>query len=544
VYFLGISGGVLIGNQDGAAALIKDGEIIAAAEEERLIKVKHASGRLPKYAIKYCLKQAGIDIHDVDAVGFAGATYVNFEQILSSFFAFQFGYAPPIHLFDHHTAHAASTYFISPFCKDKSLVITFDYSGDRASTLIFKAENGRLDELTRINKPNSLGIYYSILTQYLGFEKDTDEYKVMGLSSYGEPKFDMSHILKPKENEYFLNPDILRKIAPNMPAPSKQECLYSEFPLPGKARLPEEPITQYYKDVAASGQRALENVVLHTVKNAVAGTGIRNLCLAGGVALNCVMNQKIRESGLVDGLFVPPHTSDAGLSIGCAILLNSQNKRTMPAPMTHCYWGPEYTEDEIKTVLDRSGMAYEKPADICRRAAEDIAAGKIVGWFQGRMEFGPRALGNRSILADCRRGDMTDRINALVKFREEFRPFAPSVLAEAVTEFFERSAPSPYMTLIFDVKKAKQGVVPAITHVDGTARVHSVEKQQNTRYYKLIETFASITGIPLVLNTSLNVQGQPIALDPKDALSVLYATGMHAMAIGPFYLAKKTVGSI
>jgi carbamoyltransferase len=538
MYFLGISGGVLIGNQDGAAALMQDGKIIAAVEEERLMKVKHASGRLPRRAIAYCLKQADITIRDVDAVGFAGATYANFEEVLSSFFTFQFGYAPPVYLFDHHTAHAASTYFLSPFCSEQSLVITFDYSGDSASTLIFRAHKGQLEELTRIKKPNSLGVFYSILTQYLGFEKDCDEYKVMGLASYGEPRYDMSSILNIDGSAYKLNPKIVRSVAPNMPAPSKQECLFNALPLPGKPRLPEDPINQYHKDIAASGQRALEDVVLHLVQCAVTSTGIRKLCFAGGVALNCVMNQKIRESGYIDDFFVPPHTSDAGLSIGCAILLATKNHCALPEPMTDCYWGPEYCEDEIKTVLDRSGMPYEKHDDICRKVADEIAAGRIVGWFQGRMEFGPRALGNRSILADCRRGDMTDRINALIKFREEFRPFAPSVLAEAAPEYFERSAPSPYMTLIFDVKEGKRIIVPAITHIDGTARVHTVERQHNPLYYKLIKNFEAITGVPVVLNTSLNVQGQPIALDPKDALAVFYATGMQAMALGSFYLTK------
>ncbi|MCX7714787.1 MAG: carbamoyl transferase [Clostridia bacterium] len=543
MYFLGISGGVLIGNQDGAAALMKDGKIIAAAEEERFLKVKHAPGRLPRHAIKYCLKQAGISIRDITAVGFAGATYDSFQEILSNYFTFHFGYAPLVYLFDHHTAHAASTFFLSPFCFDKSLIITFDYSGDRASTVVFKAIEGRLHEIMRIHKPNSLGIFYSILTQYLGFEKDTDEYKVMGLSSYGEPRYDMSSILKLKDKAYILNSDILRNIAPNKPAPSKQECIFTKLPLPGKPRLPEEPINQYHKDIAASGQRALENAVLNLVYHAVNDTGIKNLCFAGGVALNCVMNKKVRESGFIDELFVPPHTSDAGLAIGCAILLNNQYQGKMPEPMNNCYWGPEYSEDEIKIVLDRSGVVYDKPSDICKRVAEDIALGKIVGWFQGRMEFGPRALGNRSILADCRRKDMTDKINALVKFREEFRPFAPSVIAPAAKDFFERAAPSPYMTLVFDVKKEKRDIVPAITHVDGTARVHTVEQEVNPLYYKLISIFASITGVPVILNTSLNVQGQPMALEPKDALSIFYSTGMHSLAIGPFYLSKNTIAA-
>ncbi len=538
MYFLGISGGVLIGNQDGAAALLKDGEIVAAVEEERMMGVKHASGWLPRRAIHYCLKQAGISIRDVAGVGFPGLTYDRFDSILNDYFQFQFGYAPPVRLFDHHTAHAASTFFVSGF--ERSLVLTADFSGDRMSTKLFLGEGTKLRLLKEIGKPDSLGIFYSVLTQYLGFEKDDEEYKVMGLSSYGKPTHDFSKILEPWEDAYRFNVDYLKSTKnPERPAPSKQECLFTSLPLPEPPRLPDGPITQYHMDIAASGQVALEKAVLNLIEHAVKKTGVRKLCLAGGVALNCVMNRKIRETGLLDDLFVPPHTSDAGLSIGCGILQGLEQGEPRPKAMEACYWGPGYSEEEIKKALDLAFIRYERPMDICETVAEDLIAGKIVGWFQGRMEFGPRALGNRSILADCRRAEMKDRVNALVKFREEFRPFAPSVLEEAAADYFENAIRSPYMAVTFHVKKEKRGVVPAITHVDGTARVQTVSQKDNPLYHQLISTFHKKTGVPMVLNTSLNVRGQPVALDARAALSVFYTSGLEGLALGPFYIRKQ-----
>lgn len=538
MYFLGISGGVLSGNQDGAAALVKDGIIIAAAEEERFIRIKHASGLLPKNAIKFCLKQAGIAIKDISSISFAGATYTNFEEILKDYFDFTFGYAPPIILIDHHLAHAASTYYLSGF--DSSLILSMDFSGDRISTFAAMGDGMQIKEIYRIAKPNSLGIFYSMLTQYLGFQKDNDEYKVMGLSAYGNPKYDLGKVLKKDGKIYQLNPAYLRNnVSPNMPALSKQERIYvNNMSLPYRGRLADEEITPYYKDVAASGQKLLEDIVLHLVDNLVKKNGLRKLCLSGGVALNSVMNQKIRESGLVDSLFVPPYVSDAGLSVGCA-LLQSVKYNIRPKPLEHAYLGPSYSVDEIKKVLEACHLEYEIPINLEERVADDIAKGKIVGWFQGRMEFGPRALGNRSILADCRDPEMTDKINRLVKFRESFRPFAPSVLDENAAEFFESITVAPYMIETFKVKPEKKSIIPAITHVNGTARVQTVSKKTNPRYHKLITEFKKITGVPVILNTSLNIMGQPIACTPRQAIENFFSTGMDVMVIGSFYLSKK-----
>jgi carbamoyltransferase len=537
MYLLGISGGVLAGNQDGAACLLQDGRIVAAAEEERLLGIKHANGHLPRKAIEYCLARAGIGIRDVAAVGFPGITYQDFDAILRDYLELHFGHAPEVRLFDHHHCHAASTYYYS-WLPD-ALVLTMDFSGDRTCTALFHARGDAVEPVLRIGKPNSLGVFYSMLTQYLGFGKDDEEYKVMGLASYGEPRYDLSEILRVEGESYRLNPAYVRSaVRPELPAPSKQEPLFTPLPLPKPHRVSGEEITRYHMDVASSAQRALEAAVLNVLRHAAARSPSRNLCLAGGVALNCVMNKRIRETRLFDTVFVPPHTSDAGLSLGCAALLSLEKQGIRPEGIRGCNWGPSFSDGEIEQIFERCSVRFERPADVCAAAADDLAEGRIVGWFQGGLEFGPRALGARSILADPRRADMKDRLNLAVKFREGFRPFAPSCLEERAAEYFVDAVRSPYMTLTFDVREEKRGEVPAITHVDGTARVQTVDAAENPLYHGLIEAFARRTGVPMLLNTSMNVQGQPIVADPRRALALFYSTGLERIAIGPYYLRK------
>jgi carbamoyltransferase len=535
MHLLGISGGVLAGNQDGAACLLHDGRIVAAVEEERLLGIKHANGHLPKKAIEYCLARAGIGIRDVAAVGFPGITYRNFETILRDYLELHFGHAPEVRLFDHHHCHAASTYYYSAL--QDALVLTVDFSGDRTCTALFHAAGSEISQVLRIEKPNSLGVFYSMLTQYLGFGKDDEEYKVMGLASYGEPRYDLSAVLCAEGETYRLDPAFVR-LAPDLPAPSKQEPLFVRLPLPGAHRVSGEKITQYHMDVAASAQVALEEAVLNVLRHAALGSPSRNLCLAGGVSLNCVMNKRVRETGLFDAVFVPPHTSDAGLSLGAAAFLSLEKQGVRPQPIDHCYWGPGFADEEIETILRRCAVPFERPDDVCAAAAADLAEGRIVGWFQGGMEFGPRALGARSILADPRLPEMKDRVNFAVKFREGFRPFAPSCLEERAAEYFVDAVRSPYMTVTFDVREEKRSEVPAITHVDGTARVQTVGAQESPLYHRMIGEFARRTGVPMVLNTSMNVQGQPIIANPRTALALFYSTGLAGMAIGPYYLRK------
>ena len=535
---LGLSGGIRSGNQDGAAALIQDGHVIAAAEEERFTRMKHASGSLPLRAIHYCLLEAGITIQDVDTITFPGETYRNFTDILSDYFDFHFGHCPNIKLLDHHRSHAASAYYC--WDQDPALILTMDFSGDGMSTLAAVGEQGHIRDLYRIPKPNSLGVFYSLLTQYLGFEKDNDEYKVMGLSAFGDPnQQDLSQVLHIEGDHYRLNTDYLKlSLDPSRPSPSKQERLYTRnLSLAQRGRLNHEPITPDHYNIAACGQKVLEDVVLHLIKQLVQQTGIRSLCLAGGVALNCAMNRRIKESGLVDRLYVPPHVSDAGLSIGSA-QLHCSEQGIMPLRPENFYLGPSYTDEDIRVILDKCHLPYTIHDDIEERAAQDIDEGKIVGWFQGRMEFGPRALGNRSILADPRDPKMTDKINALVKFRESFRPFAPSVLQEKAAEYFVDVTSSPYMTITHRVQPDKYTVVPAITHVNGTARIQTVSQESNSRFYRLIQAFEKRTGVPMVLNTSLNVMGQPMVCAPRQAIETFYGTGLHALAMGSFYLSK------
>jgi len=537
MFLLGISGGVLAGNQDAAACLLRDGRIVAAVEEERLLGIKHANGQLPKRAIEHCLARAGIGIRDVEAVGFPGITWEGFDATLRDYLALHFGHAPEIRLFDHHHAHAASTYHYSGL--GDALVLTLDFSGDRTSTALFHARGEAIEPVLRIGRPNSLGLFYSMLTQYLGFGRDDEEYKVMGLASYGEPRYDLSEILRPEGETYRVNPAFVRTaLRPDLPAPSKQEALFAPLPLPRPHRVSGEELEPYHMDVAASAQRALEEAVLNLLRHAAPKSPSRNLCLAGGVALNCAMNRRIRESGLFDTVFVPPQVSDAGLSLGCASLLSLEKQGLRPAQIDGCAWGPSHSDAEIEKVLERCGVPCGRPDDLCVAVADDLADGRIVGWFQGGLEFGPRALGSRSILADPRRAEMKDRVNRAVKFREGFRPFAPSCLEERAAEYFSDAVRSPYMTVTFAVRPEQRQRVPAITHVDGTARLQTVGAAESPLFHRLIAEFERRTGVPMLLNTSLNVQGQPIVADARAALGLFYSTGLSGLALGPYYLRK------
>ncbi|MCH7990143.1 MAG: carbamoyl transferase [Planctomycetes bacterium] len=532
---LGISGGVKIGNQEGAAALLVDGKLVAAAEEERFVGIKFANGLLPKHATKFCLQQAGIGIKDLDAVVFAGATYDDFEEILRRFFGLNFGHAPPIRLVDHHRAHAASTFYGSGW--EHALVVTIDRSGDRKSTTVSIGQNGRLKTLEEIYKPNSLGIFYSAVTQFLGFQTDSDEYKVMGMAGYGTPCHDFSKILEVTDTGYHFHHEFITGISADKPGPSKQERLFDSFPLPFSPRIPGSPISQDHFDIAASAQHQLEQAVLRLIGSYVASTGVGRVCLAGGVTLNSLMNQKIRQMDCIEQLYIPPICSDAGLALGAAYL-HCVEHGTIPDPLKHAYWGPEFTSAEIRTVLDRTGVSYTEISDPVEAAVERISQGRIIGWFQGRMEYGPRALGNRSILANPQEPTMKDVINAKVKFREEFRPLAPSVLHEAGAEYFENYADSPFMTETFPAKEVIATRAPAVVHVDGTSRLQSVHRETNPLYAELISAVEKQTGIPVVLNTSFNAYNDPIACEPYQALRTLFATGLDSLVIGDFVLDK------
>jgi len=532
---LGLSGGIRIGNQDGAAALVVDGHLVAAAEEERFLGIKFANGQLPRHAIGFCLARAGLRVEDLDAVVFAGATYERFEEILSDYFAFQFGHAPPVLLADHHSAHAASAWYGTGW--DDALVLTMDFSGDRKATTVQRAGPDGLEPLEEIHKPNSLGIFYSAITQYLGFQRDSDEYKVMGMAAYGRPRFDLDELLNVTSSGYSLQSQFVRGITSDQPSPSKQERLYGDLPLPVPPRIPGTELTQDHYDLAASAQQQLERAVLCLLEHHLAATGLERVSVAGGVGLNCLLTQRIREHAAVSGLFVPPVCSDAGLALGAAFLHSAQ-RGDRPVPYQHAYWGPEYSAGEIHEVLERAGASFREVDDPVSVAAGLIEQDAIIGWFQGRMEYGPRALGCRSILASPRRAEVKDEINARIKFREEFRPLAPSVRHEEGSRFFDAYADSPFMTQCFRATDETASEAPAVVHADGTSRLQSVHAETNPAYDQLLLEVGRRTGLPLLLNTSLNAYNDPIACEPHQALRTFFATGLDALVIGPFVLEK------
>jgi carbamoyltransferase len=537
---LGICGGIRQGNWDSAAAIVGDGEVKAAAEEERFTRVKHAPGALPTHAIRYCLREAGLAMGDVELVVFPGRTYVNMTARLEDYFRFVHGHVPRIELCDHHEAHAASAFFASGF-KD-ALVLTADYSGDGIATTVWRGAGSSLDALHRWEFPQSLGLFYAMVTQYLGFDFGEDEYKVMGLASYGKPTYDLSWLLRADGAlGYAFEAAAMRRTQGPEPGLSTQERFFSDLVQEklGPARVKNAPLERHHQDVAASAQRQLETTVMQLVESFVGRARSRNLCLAGGVAMNCVMNQKLAESGWFDRVFVPPVAGDSGLALGAALLYTVQGEGARVSELRSAALGPSYNDDEIRKALEEVGAPYERIGDPAECAASLIADGHIIGWFQGRMEYGARALGHRSILADPRIAEMKDRVNAVVKFREGFRPFAPSVIEEDAGRFFARSRPAPFMTFTFDVPEAARAQIPAVTHADNTARVQTVARDVEPTYHALISEVGKRTGVPVVLNTSFNIKGQAIVENPNQAISTFYGSGLTALVMGNYLLRKK-----
>jgi carbamoyltransferase len=538
-YVLGISGGIRSGHHDAAAVLYHGGRLLAGGEEERFLRIKHAEGRLPENAIRFCLASAGITLKDVKTVAYGYATVPGMQTRLRDFLELKFGHSPEIRLVPHYLAHAASAYRVSGF--EDAMILSADVSGDSVSTLLSRGQGDRITPVKTILRPNSLGLFYSMLTQILGFQRDNDEYKVMGLASYGRNEVDLSWLLSHEAGDYRLNhEEYLVSVGQNQAFPSKQEGIYTERLVQrlGRPRLKEEPLTQAHMDLAYSAQKTLERAVIDLVGWLHRETGSRSLCIAGGVGLNCVMNQRLLALPFVDRIFVQPAASDAGTAVGAALEVLAE-RGVAPERMDHVFVGPSFSNEEIARALDSFKVPYRREEDVCRFGAEKIAQGAIVGWFQGAMEFGPRALGNRSILADPRDPSMKDRINATIKFREDFRPFAPAVLEEKVEEYFVGGVPSPFMTLTFDVQEEQKKRIASITHIDGTARIQTVSAATNPRFHRLISEVGRVTGIPMVINTSFNVKGQPIVTTPRDAISTFYMTGIDHLILGDHVLSKE-----
>ena len=557
-------------SHDSAAALVCDGKLVAAVAEERLSRIKHQGGP-PRLAVQYCLDAAGLKIDEIDyvtcymqpmarmarripyrlsrvfqspyyAIAYAGYEVLHNAQYMRDMRSLCGPRARLIPV-EHHPAHAASAFLVSPY--ERAALLSVDYVGEWNATWMGVGEGTRMKHLQSESYPNSLGLFYTGLTDYLGFLRASDEYKVMGLASYGEPEFldEFRKILQIRPNgRYQIDLSWLK--AHFMPGPVDGYFSDKFIKRFGPRRKKGEPLTAHHQNIAASAQRAMEEVVLSMAAHLHKQTGLDRLCLAGGVALNCSMNGRLLRESPFNEIFVQPAAGDDGIAIGGAFqLYHKLTGKPRCFELHDARLGPAYGNDAIKEFLDRAKLPYERPASIVGRAAELLAQGLIVGWYQDRMEFGPRALGSRSILADPTRPDMKDLINKYVKHREEFRPFAPSCLEEHASEYFEGCTKSPFMLFTYPVINEQRDRVPAITHIDGTARVQTVSKDVNPQYHALIRAFERLRGVPMVLNTSFNVMGEPIVNTPSDAVRCFYATGMDALVIGDFVLQKRPSGT-
>ena len=572
---------------NASAALVCDGELIAAVEEERFNRVKYAAG-FPGAAIRYCLKEAGITLPDLDHVAVPRNPYARLAtklfyavrmpsfareraKVLSKFtgipaaLASAFDTDPTrlkavFHRIEHHQAHLASSYFVSPF--EDAALLSADGLGDFASSMWGVGRGNRMRIDGSIAFPHSLGLFYSAVTQYLGFLKFGDEYKVMGLGAYGEPRYTelFRDIVRFDPNggefgfrlglDYFTHhktgPEMSWADSDKTPVLGKMFSDALSKKLGAPARQPNDPLEQRHRDLAASLQARLEEVYLGMLKKLAANTGAKAVCLAGGVAFNCVANGKIFDSTPFEHVYVHPAAGDAGLAVGAAYHVWHQ---TLGMPrsfeMKHAYWGPGYSTDETRAAIQQSVAAQggftiaELPDhELMRQTAAIIADAKILGWYQGRAEWGPRALGNRSIVADPRRPEMKEILNSRIKHREIFRPFAPSILAEKTGQWFSKSHPSPFMTLAYSVLPDKRDKIPAPTHVDGTGRLQTVTAEANPRYHALITEFERQTGVPVVLNTSFN-DNEPIVCRPQEALDCFLRTKMDALVLGNFLITRQ-----
>lgn len=583
---------------DSAACLVVDGEIIAAAQEERFTRKKHDS-EFPINAIEYCLTEARIAASDIDYVVFYDKPFLKFERLFETYLAFapkgfksfatslpvwvkdklfqktviidalkehlseEIDWAEKLLFSEHHLSHAASAFFPSPF--EEAAILTMDGVGEWATTSLAVGSGNRLSVKNEIHFPHSLGLLYSAITYYIGFKVNSGEYKVMGLAPYGEPKYaDLikTHLVDIKEDGSFhLDMSYFDYCTDLKMTNKKFDDLFGAPP-----RKPESTLTQREMDIAASIQAVTEEVVTKLARGIRKNTGLKNLCLAGGVALNCVANGKLLRENIFENIWIQPASGDAGGAVGAALaayylMLNQPRKVKPNDSMKGAYLGPEYSQKEIEERLASVGAKFEVVGDkeLITLTAQALADGKAVGWHQGRMEFGPRSLGGRSIIADPRSPSVQKQLNLKVKYRESFRPFAPSVLREDVSEWFQIETDSPYMLLVADIAKDKQlemteeqkklfGIeklnvprsdIPAVTHVDYSARIQTVHKETNAKYHALISEFKKLTGCPVLVNTSFNVRGEPIVCSPEDAFNCFMGTDIEFLVVGNYIMRKE-----
>ena len=587
---------------DSAAALIVDGKIISAAQEERFTRKKHDSG-YPFNAVEFVLKFSNLELSEIDAIIFYEKPFLKFERLLETYVAFapkgfaQFSRAMPswlreklfqkkllinllkqhdkkfdnskkIFFSEHHLSHAASAFFPSPF--DEAIVLTADGVGEWATTTVAIGKKNNLKIKKEIHFPHSLGLLYSAFTYYIGFKVNSGEYKLMGLAPYGKPNFvdKIYELVDIKEDGTFRLDQSYFNYATGLTMTNdKFNKLFGNKP-----RNPEtENLTQFHMDIACSIQKVTETIMIRLARSLKNEYGSNNLCLAGGVALNCVANGKILKEKIFKNIWIQPAAGDAGGSLGAALALwhlEQNNPRNVVSTdnMNGSYLGPEYEQNEIEIQLKNIGANFIVLEDdeLIERTAEDLSNGNAIGWFQGRMEFGPRALGARSILADPRSENTQKNLNLKVKYRESFRPFAPSILREDLSDWFDLDTDSPYMLLVTNIQKQKtlettedqdklfgieklnikRSEIPAVTHVDYSARIQTVHKETNKKYYKLIKKFKEKTGCPVIVNTSFNVRGEPIVNTPKDAFNCFMGTELEKLVIGNCYLDKKDQKSV
>ena len=587
MYILGISAFY----HDSAACILNNGEIIAAAQEERFTRIKHDQN-FPSNAIKYCLEEANIQSSQLKLVAFYDKPFLKFERLLETYLEYApfgissflkaipiwirkklwiklliqdelEGYNGKILFPEHHASHAASAFYASPF--EDAAFLTMDGVGEWATASYGVGNGNKMEILADIQFPHSLGLLYSAFTYYTGFRVNSGEYKVMGLAPYGEPKYKnliFEHLIDVKEDGSFMMDMSYFNYASGLTMTSnKFHDLFG-----GPPRTPESDLTQKEMDLARSIQEVTEEVVFKMAKNVKKVTGKKYLCLAGGVALNCVSNGKLLRSGIFEDIYIQPAAGDAGGALGCALIAWYQhlgnNRKTdgVSDSMKGAYLGPQFSNNEIKIFLDKKGYSYKELEDneLPEIIADLIANQKVIGWFQGRMEFGPRALGGRTIIGDARSAETQKTINLKIKYRESFRPFAPSVREENISEYFEIDRPSPYMLLVADVKKEKQlkmskkqesyfgldklniarSEIPAVTHVDYSARIQSVNKTTNPRYHQMLTKFNEKYGCPVIVNTSFNVRGEPIVCTPQDAYRCFMRTEMDILVLDNYLLKK------
>lgn len=568
---------------DSAAALVRDGKLIAAVEEERFCRIKHWAG-FPAQAVTYCMREAGVELPDIDHIALNQDSRANFWRkigylvtrrpdpklvierlrtrraranvldILRAQFPGQ-SLSAELHAVEHHMAHLASAFHVSPF--SEAAVVSVDGFGDFSSAAWGVGAGRDISITNRVHFPHSLGIFYQALTQFLGFPHYGDEYKVMGLAPYGQPSFlkaMRNMVLLQPHGKFRLNLELFRHHRDEISyaweggAPEFEQLFSPDLEeLLGPRRQPNDPIDQQHRDLARSAQAMYEEAFFHLLNTLQSNCGMTNLTLAGGCAMNSVANGKVRRSTQFRRLYVQAAAGDAGGALGAAFAVWHKLGGNRGFIMDHAYWGPSYDHGEIEGLLrsyqselasaDCSLEEVKDEASLCTRTASAIAEGQVVGWFQGRMEWGPRALGNRSILCDPRRSDMKAILNAKIKRRESFRPFAPSILEEFVPDWFEETDSVPFMMQVFQVREERRSTVPAVTHVDGSGRLQTVLERTSPRYYRLIDHFRRLTGVPMVLNTSFN-ENEPVVCRPQEALDCFLRTKMDILVLGDFLIIR------